>query len=95
MDRKDSKTKPFFSSKVFWKFLLVNLRLKPDFEHQLTASNSTNTREFKKKPWVECNVIFKKKADWFRLNHQVLCLKTWEKKSMTFSVSVHGTLASS
>lgn len=95
MDRKENKTKPFFFSKIFRKFPLVTWRLKPDFEHQLTASNSASTREFKKKPWVECNVTFKKKADWFILNHQVLCLKTWEEKSMTFSVSVYGTLTSS
>lgn len=66
-------------------FPLVKLRLKANSEH--CQPQRVQAPEFGKKTWVECKITFKK--------HQVVCLKTWEEKSMTFPVSVHWKLASS
>lgn len=59
MNRRDTKTKPFFLQDIL-EFPLVKLGLQPDSECKLSASKSASTREFEKKPWVECKVTFKK-----------------------------------
>lgn len=86
INRRDNKTKLFFSPRYFGVFS-GQIKIKGRFWTPTGSLKECKHQSLKRKPGWNARLFLR--------NHQLLCLKTWEEKSMTFPISMHRKLASS